>query len=270
MADNNAGFVGSIPENYDRYLGPLFFEPFAKDLLARLRKPATARVLEVACGTGIVTRHLRAALPKGGSLTATDLNPPMIAFAEGALGAGGPLEWRTADAQALPFPDATFDVVVCQFGLMFVPDKAAAVREARRVLAPGGIFAFNVWSKLADNPVGRIANEVISGFFTSDPPTFYQVPFGLDDQPLLRRLLTDAGFEIEQEERVVLEARSPSAEDAARGLVVGNPVFLAIEERATAPADEIVAAVAAELARAGGAAPLRLPMSALVYVARAA
>lgn len=269
MSSNDARFVGSIPENYDRYLGPMLFEPYAADLVERLKVPAGGRVLEIACGTGIVTRRLRAHLRPDIALTATDLNAPMVEYARQAFDHGAAVEWRTADALALPFSAGEFNAVVCQFGLMFVPDKPAALREARRVLRPGGILAFNVWARLADNPLGRIANAVITNFFPVDPPTFYQIPYGLDDQPLLRQLLSDAGFRIEQEERVTLTAQSPAAEDAARGLVVGNPVLLAIQERGTMPPERIVAALATELAREGGTRPLRLPMSALVFVARA-
>ena len=269
MAESNAQFVGSIPEHYDRFLGPVFFQPYAADLVGRLRVPPGGRVLEVACGTGIVTERLRKKLPPDTTVVATDLNEPMIAFARTARPLGSGVEWKAADAQALPFPDASFDAVVCQFGLMFVPDKALALREARRVLKPGGVLAFNVWANFDANPVGRIAHTVISEFFPTDPPTFYLVPFGMDDEALLRRLLKEAGFEVTTFDRVSLEARSPSATEASRGLVLGNPVAAAIEARGTAKPDAIMAAVAKALTAAGGAAPLRLPMCALVVVARA-
>ena len=265
----NARFVGSIPEQYDRFLGPMLFEPYAADLVRRLRVPPAGRALEVACGTGVLTARLRAALPPGATLVATDLNEPMIEHARAARRLAAGVEWRVADAQALPFPDASFDAVVCQFGLMFVPDKAQALREARRVLVPGGTLAFNVWAAFEENPLGRIAHEVISAFFPTDPPTFYMVPFSMDDEPGLRRLLADAGFEEPEIERVRLEARSPSALEAARGFVLGNPVVPAIEARGTATPEAIITALAEALARAGGAAPLRLPMCALAVVARA-
>jgi SAM-dependent methyltransferase len=267
MTDTNARFVGSIPEEYDRCLGPMLFEPYAADLVSRLPRLTRGRVLEVACGTGIVTRRLRAALPADVTVVATDLNEPMLAYARAARRLEAGVEWRQADAQALPFPDARFDAVVCQFGLMFVPDKVAALREARRVLRPGGTLAFNVWATFAENPLGRIGDTVIGGFFPTDPPTFYRVPFGLDDEPGLRRMLAGAGFEVATAVRVTLEARSPSAADAARGMVLGNPVLLAIQERGTAEPDEIIEAVTEALIRTGGAAPLRLPMCALVMVA---
>jgi ubiquinone/menaquinone biosynthesis C-methylase UbiE len=269
VTDGSASFVGSIPQNYDRYLGHLLFEPFADDLVGRLRVARGGRLLEVACGTGIVTRRLRTRFRDEVTIVATDLNEPMIEHAKGTPGMDSGIEWRRADAQALPFPDASFDAVVCQFGLMFVPDKPAALREARRVLVPGGAFAFNVWAGLEDNPIGRIANEVITSYFPSDPPMFYRIPFGLDDPSLLQRLLSEAGFEIVQVERLMLEARGASAMEAARGLVTGNPVLLEILQRGSARPDAIIEALARELARAGGEAPLRLPMRALVFLARA-
>lgn len=269
MSETNAAFIGSIPEQYDRYLGPLLFEPYATDLCARLQVPAAARVLEIACGTGILTQRLRQSIPRSATLVATDLNEPMIAYARRARGLGDGVEWRQADGQELPFPSAWFDAAACQFGLMFVPDRGRALSEARRVLAPGGLFAFNVWAALDQNPIGHIAHTVISSFFPIDPPTFYQVPFGLDDEPGLRCLLGGAGFEVIGATRVTLEARSPSAAEAARGLVFGNPVLSAIEARGTTRPERIVSAVAGALAQAGGAAPLRLPMCALVFLARA-
>jgi ubiquinone/menaquinone biosynthesis C-methylase UbiE len=267
MTDNNARFTGSIPAAYDRYLGPMLFEPYADDLAARVTAAPVTALLETACGTGVLTERLRRALPPKATLTATDLNEPMIAHARTRVPGPG-ITWQPANAQDLPFPDAAFDAVACQFGIMFVPDKARAFTEARRVLRRGGRYAFNVWLSRAENSFGRIAHETIARFFTSDPPTFYEVPFGFHDEPLIRGMLTAAHFEVATCERVAREVRSPSAEDAARGLVWGNPVQ-DIDERATAPAEEIIAAVASELAAEGGAAPLRLPTRALVIVARA-
>ena len=268
MTDRNVEFTGSIPIAYDRYLGPMLFEPYAADLADRLSSLPMAAVLEVAAGTGILTARLRRAMPATAVLTATDLNEPMLDFARTKMPGLG-ITWQPADAQALPFPDTSFDIVACQFGIMFFPDKARAFHEARRVLTPHGHFAFNVWLSLADNPVGRIAHDTIGQFFSSDPPTFYKMPFGFHDESLIRQLLQAADFDVVSCDRVALEARSPSALDAARGLVTGNPILLAVTERASAPTEEIIRAVAASLSAEGGTAPFRLPMQALVVLARA-
>ena len=268
MTDRSQQFTGSIPAAYDRYLGPMLFEPYANDLTARFAVPRTAAVLELACGTGILTARLRRALPVTATLTATDVNEPMLAHARAKVPVSG-ITWQTADAQALPFPDGAFDAVACQFGLMFVPDKPRAFAEVRRVLKKHGLFIFSVWRSLEENPHGRIARDTIARYFTSDPPTFYDVLFGYHDVAQIRELLRATRLNVVSCETVELEAKSPSAEDAARGLVLGNPVLLDITERATAPAEEIVAAVAAGLAAEGGATPLRLPMRALVFLAQA-
>ena len=154
MTDRSAQFTGSIPAAYDRYLGPMLFEPYAADLVARVAVPSKAAVLELACGTGILTQRLRRALPVTVTLTATDLNEPMVAYARGKM-PNAPVTWQQADAQQLPFPDGAFDAVACQFGFMFVPDKAKAFGEVRRVLKPHGLLAFNVWLGLEENSFGN-------------------------------------------------------------------------------------------------------------------
>jgi ubiquinone/menaquinone biosynthesis C-methylase UbiE len=166
-------FSESVPENYDRYLGPMFFEPYAADIASRLEVRSGIRVLEIACGTGIVTRRLRERIPADGRLVATDLSPGMLARARANLAANAAIEWKEADAMALPFADASFDAVVCQFGLMFVPDKLGALREARRVLAPGGHLLCNVWDSLAENEYANIGHTVALTMFESYPTRFY-------------------------------------------------------------------------------------------------
>jgi ubiquinone/menaquinone biosynthesis C-methylase UbiE len=192
----------------------------------------------------------------------------MLALARTKVDPTEPVTWQTADACALPFDDDWFDAVVCQFGLMFFPDKPLALREAHRVLHPGGLFVFNVWDSLAANPLGRIAHEVIARFFTSDPPTFYNVPFGMPDVGATESMLQGAGFALIQSETKAITARSISAHHAATGLVTGTPIVHAIHERATASADAIIAAVSSALADEGGDAPLTLPMRAHIFTAR--
>lgn len=268
MADANAKFLGTIPEYYDRHLGPTLFEPYATDLARRVTGVGSGPVLEVACGTGILTAQLHASLPPTVRLVATDLNQPMIDYARTKLGAAQRIEWRPADAASLPFASAEFSAIACQFGVMFVPDKPAMLREARRVLVKDGLFAFNVWGSLDDNPFGRIAHETIGSFFPADPPTFYRVPFGFHDAGTWRSLLEGNGFGRVTFEWLELEARSATARSFATGLVKGNPVGTAIQERGLS-AEPIVGAVETALAKAGGRQPFRSTMRALVMTARA-
>jgi ubiquinone/menaquinone biosynthesis C-methylase UbiE len=267
MPANNAAFVGSIPENYDRYLGPVLFDPYATDLVARLSLPESAAVLELACGTGIVTRRLRDRLGPTARLVATDLNEAMLGYAARKFGPEEAVEWKQADATELPFSDQSFDAVVCQFGLMFFPDKGKAVRETFRVLKPGGIFIFSVWDAIEHNDLPHIAHSIISKFFEDNPPDFYDVPFSFHDPETIRSLVSAAGFKEIELSLLPLPAIAPDAQDAAKGLVHGNPVIAAIKERNESSAPEIEAAIAAEVAAQFGDAPVRARMQALVCAA---
>lgn len=269
MANRDAAFVGSIPALYDRYLGPMLFHDFADAMATRLDVRPGMRVLETACGTGIVTRRLLARLAEhGGSLVATDLNEPMLAYAATKMPRTERLEWRQADATQLPFDDRSFDVVVCQFGLMFFPDKAAGIREALRVLKPGGSFLVSVWGRLEDHPVHRITHETLVAFFPSDPPQFYTVPFSLHDPTVMRRLLEDAGFVDVRWEQLDRVGESPSAAEAVIGLIEGNPIYLAIMERHPSALADIKTAVVKNLVAALGDHPLRCQLRTVFFSAR--
>jgi SAM-dependent methyltransferase len=192
--DRDAAFISSIPEVYDRLLVPLIFAPYAADLARRVAPSHPARVLELAAGTGVVTRHLAQALPPDVDVVATDLNPAMLAQAA-AVGTARPVAWRQADAQDLPFADAAFDVVVCQFGVMFFPDKARAFAEARRVLRPGGQFLFNVWDRIADNEFAYTVTQALGALFPHDPPHFLaRTPHGYHDPAVIAQDLAGGGF----------------------------------------------------------------------------
>src|SRR4051812_39330892 len=171
MRETVRQFAGSIPETYDRYLGPLLFEPYARDLAARLADLAPARVLETAAGTGVATRALARALPAGTPIVATDLNRPMLDLAAARMETAE-VTWQQADALALPFGDGTFDAVACQFGAMFFPDRAAAYREARRVLRRGGQFVLSVWDRIGRNELAHVVDGAVAAQFPDDPPRF--------------------------------------------------------------------------------------------------
>jgi ubiquinone/menaquinone biosynthesis C-methylase UbiE len=264
----HAQFTASVPENYDRYLGMVLFDPFARDLARRI-PGESRRILETACGSGIVTRRLLQALPPGATLVATDLNAPMVDRARAAVGSDPRVTWRTADMCHLGLPDRSFDAVVCQFGLMFVPDKVSAMREALRVLVPGGLYLFNVWDSLATNRFGAIANEVIAGFFPEDPPGFYQVPFSLHDTSAVQELLAQAGFQDVRGTHLDLGTTARSADEFAKGLVEGNPVVAEIQARGGATVEDVRTRLAGRLRAEMGDQPVSTRLRAFVYESRA-
>jgi SAM-dependent methyltransferase len=188
----------------------------------------------------------------------------MLAFAQAKFRADENVEWQEADASRLPFPDKSFDAVVCQFGFMFVPDKESAMRESYRVLSAGGALLFNVWDSMEHNPIPRIAHETIASFFDQDAPNFYEVPFSFCDVDLIRRLLQKAGFNAIESSLVTMPCRSPSAAEFAIGLIRGNPVATAIQERGV-EIDDVITAVKQKIAERYGAAPVESTMQALVW-----
>ena len=204
MSETDKVFAGSIPENYDRYMVPLIFEPFAADMARRAASLSPGAVLEVAAGTGVVTRALAPKLSPGAIYVVTDLNQPMLDFAASQQAPDSRIQWRQADALALPFEDATFDLVCCQFGAMFFPDRTAGYREAKRVLKPGGHFLFNVWDRIEENVFANDVTNALAEIFPDDPPRFMaRTPHGYHDTALIRSDLEDAGFS-----RVVIETRA--------------------------------------------------------------
>jgi len=226
-------FAGSIPRFYDTYLVPLLFEPYAADLVNRLASRSLSRVLEVAAGTGVVTRALASVLPERASIVATDLNQPMLDQAS-ALGTTRPVEWRQADAMQLPFQDGAFDAVVCQFGVMFFPDKTRALSEARRVLRPGGVLVFNVWDRLEENEFADTVTAALASVFPEDPPRFLaRTPHGYHERSRIEQDLVDSGFSAPPE-IVTLAARSraTSPRDPAIAFCQGTPLRNEIEAHA--------------------------------------
>ncbi len=269
MSENTSLFVGDIPAHYDRGLGPVLFAHYAADICARAARGNPRDVLELAAGTGIVTRRLRDALPREARLTATDLNAPMLEVARAKFAAGEQVMFQTADALALPFADAAYDALVCQFGLMFFPDKGQAHREARRVLKSGGRYLFNVWDSVRRNPLPRLGLEAVESFFPDDPPRFLKTPFSCPEIDPIKEALIEAGFI-----NIVVSVLPHVAEVAdvralAEGLVFGSPLIDQIRTRGDVAPEAIVAALADKLTQECGA-PARLKMQAIVYEAEAA
>jgi ubiquinone/menaquinone biosynthesis C-methylase UbiE len=256
-ADTDKVFAGSIPRLYETYLVPLIFEPYADDLVRRLAARPLGRVLEVACGTGVVTRRLASALPPDVSIVATDLNRPMLEHAA-ALGTARSVEWRTADAQQLPFEDGSFDAVVCQFGAMFFPDKAGAYAEARRVLRAGGVLLFNVWDRIEENEFADVVTEEVGALFPADPPRFLaRTPHGYHALDRIAQELRAGGFEAPpQADTVTATSRAASPELVAVAYCQGTPLRNEIEARDAARLEEATARAAAALARRFGAGPI--------------
>jgi len=225
-------FAGSIPQMYERYMVPLIFEPYAIDIARRATALRPSNVLEIAAGTGAVTRQLADRLPADVAIVATDLNQAMIDHAA-SIGTSRPVAWRAADAMHLPFEDASFDCVVCQFGVMFLPDKVAGFAEARRVLRPGGTFLFNVWDRIEDNEVADVVTQAMATVFPDDPPRFLiRLPHGYHDTAAIGRSLVEAGFtSANTVDTVAARSRADSARTVAIAFCQGTPLRNEIESR---------------------------------------
>jgi len=260
-----ASFTGSVPAFYDRCLGPVLFEPYAADIVRRLPPGENLRVLELACGTGRVTRRLRAALPASATLVATDLFDAMLDHARGSVEEPG-IEWRQADMQELPFNDGEFDVVVCQYGLMFLPDKPQGFREARRVLREGGRFLANVWLSKDENPHTLVIEELLLRLFPDDPPRFMDVPHGYHEPHRILGDMGEAGWEGIELDEVRIEGIGPSAAAFAMGWAKGSPLTHELIAR-DADLDAFASQLTEGLAQLGGEAPTTVPLAALVISA---
>jgi ubiquinone/menaquinone biosynthesis C-methylase UbiE len=267
MGSSDAVFAGSIPAIYEEYLVPLLFEPYAEDLARRVADLRSGVVLEIAAGTGAVTRALLKALPPTVKIVATDLNEAMLRLGE-AHASGASVSWQQADAQKLPFDDASVDAVVCQFGVMFMPDKVLAFREALRVLRSGGRYIFNVWGALDQNEVSDVVTRSVAALFPNDPPRFFErTPFGYYDHEVIQQALHEAGFGNVEIEVVNKVTRAPSAAHVAFGLCKGTPLRGEIEARAPTGLDEITGVATDALAACFGSADFDNRMRAHVVTA---
>ena len=252
---NDKVFTSSVAKLYESHLVPLIFESYAADIAARVANRRITKLLEVAAGTGVVTRQLASVLPDDAHIVATDLNQSMLDAAS-AIGTRRPVEWRQADAMRLPFADASFDAIVCQFGAMFFPDKARAFAEMRRVLRPRGMLLFNVWDRIEENDFASIVTDVLANLFPQDPPLFLaRTPHGYYERDRILRDVADGGFGAPAN-LLTLAARSraSSAHIPAVAYCQGTPLRNEIEALAADRLGEITEIAAEAIAQKFGRA----------------
>ena len=265
MEPNPIAFDGSIPKNYDHYIGPFLFEPYAVDLVSRIEIAGRSNILELACGTGIVTQRLATLLSDSAELTATDINIDMLTIAQEKIAASN-VFWDTVDMVAIPYEHDLFDTVLCQFGLMFATDKPKAITEMHRVLKKGGKLLFSVWANIADNPIWRINNTLISRFFPNAPLNPDLGPFSMSDENYGLSLLQQAGFARYKVEAVSKTGIWDTAIQAAIGFTLGSPIYNFIKNDPSLIKrfqDALEEAIGSEL----GNSPVHSPLRSLVFTA---
>ena len=256
MQNPDGHYSGSVPELYDRYRGPVFFEPYGRELAGRLQYIAQGSVLEIAAGTGIVTRVLAQLLPNEVTIVASDVSSAMLDFA--ALQGGVErVVWRQADAQALPFPDGAFEAVLCQFGVMFFQDRVAGYRETFRVLKSTGRFVFNVWDRIEQNEFCCVVNDAVARLFPEDPPGLMaRTPYGYYDTGVITQELGAAGFVNVSIETIERQSHAPSARELAIGFCQGSPLRSEIEARDATRIEEATNAATQALVAHFGPGPI--------------
>lgn len=270
MAEADTKFTGPVPDIYDRFMVPMLFEPYAVDMAARVAAVKPTHVLETAAGSGVVTRALAPLLPDDAHYVVSDLNPPMLDRARLRQPADERIEWATADALSLPFPDSSFDVVCCQFGVMFFPDRPKGYAEALRVLRPGAPFIFSVWGGLADNDIpGTVWKAVLAHYPVNPPDFFARVPHGYFDEAQIRADLAAGGFSDIEIDVVRKESHAGSARDAAVALCQGTPIRMEIAAREPDGVTVVTDLAEAALVKRFGKGPITGKSLALVVTARA-
>jgi ubiquinone/menaquinone biosynthesis C-methylase UbiE len=269
MSEADKVFSGSIPENYDRHMVPLIFESYARDMTQRIAALAPKTVLETAAGSGVVTRALAPLLSPDASYVVTDLNQPMLDYAQAKQGTDSRIRWQKVDAQALPFEDATFDVVCCQFGAMFFPDRTKGYAEAKRVLKPNGTYLFSVWDRIEDNVFANDATVALGKIFPDNPPLFMaRTPHGYHDKAVIKADLERAGFTDISIETLPAVSRAPTAEFVAIAYCQGTPLCGEIEARDASKLEAATDAVAEAIRKRHGSGPVAAKIQALVITAR--
>lgn len=268
MSENDKVFAGSIPDIYDQYLVPLIFEGFGADLARRIVAQPVREVLETAAGSGVVTRALAPLLPARARYCVTDLNPPMLERARARQGRDDRITWQPADAQDLPFDDASFDAVACQFGVMFFPDRVAGYREARRVLRPGGRFVFNIWDQIGQNVFADLVTRVAATLLPDDPPQFLaRTPHGHGQPDLIRSELAAAGFDHVE---IDTETRDSTASDPSYPAIAyarGTPMYGELARHGEAMVERVVEAATEEIRARFGDGPVSAGIKGFVITA---
>lgn len=267
MSVSDVAFVGSIPEHYDKYLGPLIFEEYSKDLARRLEIPSGGKALEIAAGTGLATRHLHKALPQKATLTVTDLNQPMLEYAKNKFIGEKNIIFQPANGEELPFDNNHFDSVICQYGIMFFPDKQKGMAEAFRVLKKGGHYLMSVWDSFDNNPLMKLVNDTLKGEFLENPPSFFDVPYSYYNLEEIRNLLKVAGFGKIEISVLPSTLRTNSAKNVPLGMIMGNPLSLQIPAQG-GDLDAIINKVTEEIENNYGPAPIEAPMQSIIFKAQ--
>jgi ubiquinone/menaquinone biosynthesis C-methylase UbiE len=267
MDETSAKFVGSIPDFYERGMGPVIFADFALDMAQRVKALNPKLVVETAAGTGILTRALRDALPGRTKIIATDLNPPMLEIAKRKFARGEPVNLQPANAVDLPFDDACCDLLVCQFGHMFFPDKQQALDTAYRVLEDGGHYLFSVWDSHAFNTYAEVTHRIAGTLNPENPPQFFAFPYSFSALDPIKDGLMAAGFSSVEISVVRIEKVVADPELFARGMVFGNPLFTQISERGGDP-EAVAQTILAELREKFGADEMVVQLQAIVFTAR--
>lgn len=266
MSETGKQFTGRVPEFYDKGLVPIIFEDYAAEMATRVAALEPAVVLELASGTGAVTQVLRATLPPECEIIASDLNDPMMDVARSKFPDDTSVSFRVVDAMDIPMADATIDVIACQFGVMFFPDKPASYGEALRVLKPGGTYLFNLWDSHAANPFARLGQQLCEEMYPDNPPGFYKVPFHYHNVSEIEDAVKHAGFSSVIVERRAIEKTVPSFKGFAEAFVYGNPLGAEIEAMGKDPAEMVGTLVEVWQAEFGGP-PTTMPLSALFVTA---
>jgi ubiquinone/menaquinone biosynthesis C-methylase UbiE len=260
---NTPTFSGSIPNHYDEYLGPMFFEDYAVEVSSRIDPSKVHDALELSCGTGRVTNHLRKILPASARFIASDISPDMLTVAKSKLSTQN-VDWRIIDANRIPFDDNSLDLIVCCFGYMFVDDKVKGFAEALRVLRPGGMLLISTWDKLEYNAASQVFRKIVKKYFGDSLPDLYKLPFSMHDPSLIQEQMRLAGFSKVDTEVVDKNSVCATAKVATYGLVQGGSLYNEIIKRNPDWLDEIKTNVERELSEQFGAAPMVAPMRAII------